>query len=111
MTLKQIFGYFNVFNIEKHRDEYPWNDREQHKHRFILTYVAPQWMWKWFECVSFDNIYMGTPEDSYDKRTCLIFSGSKNNYWIFFRHSPISKGDWKWCLKFMKTGNDHVYMG
>lgn len=114
--LKQWFGYFSVFNVRKHREMYPYDEAITYKNelvwkykkRFIWRYVAPQWMWRWFESIEFDNIYTGTPEDCYDKRTSLLFIGADNIYWTFFRRSPSEGGDWKWGLKFMKSTNDHV---
>lgn len=76
--------------------------------------MAPTWLQKQLESIEFDNIYEGTPEDYREKRTCLIFAGSKNLYWIFFRDKPgnyATTGDWKWCLKFKKTHNNHVCCG
>lgn len=108
--MRKLFGYFRKWNIKDHRGEYPYED-DGYKYKFIWNYHAPNWMHKWFEGISFDNIYYGTPEDAYDKRTCLIFHGADNLYWIFFRQSPVGVGDWKWCLKFKKWSNDHVCCG
>lgn len=110
--LKKLFGYFTVFDLEKHRDMYPYCDKPSfYKKRLIIKYWTPKWMSGCLECIEFDNIYNGTPEDTYDKRTCLVFVGVDNLYWIYFRESPIECGDWKWCLKFNKTSNDHTGCG
>ena len=111
--LKKIFGYMSVFNLNKHRDEYTW--MKNYKTKWVWHWHMPNWLNNHLEDISFDNIYMGTPEDSCEKRTCLTFSGSKNIYWVFFRKTPGKwggrTGDWKWCLKFNKSTNDHTGMG
>lgn len=115
--LKKIFGYITVFNINRHRNEYPWEKRPQYKIRWILRWVAPQWLWSRLESVSFYNIYNGTPNEDYeDRSTSLVFEGSNSLYWIYFRDKTgderyVRNGDWKWCLKFRKTRNDHTTCG
>ena len=112
--LKKFFGYITIFNVNNHRDEYLYYNRPYIKIRWIGRWVTPLWLQKHLETIEFNNIYEGTPDDYRQKYTCLIFSGSKNLYWIYFRKKPgdYSKtGDWKWCLKFLKSPNDHCCCG
>ena len=110
--MKKLFGYMTVFNLNKHRDKYRYYNNI--KIKWCWYWIMPDWLNEHLECISFDNIYMGTPEDCREKRTCLTFIGSKNIYWVFFRRVPGKgggrTGDWKWCLKFDKSTNDHIGM-
>ena len=108
--MKKIFGWFSIYNLNKKRRQKKedFYDDPRWKIKWIFWYNAPRWMYKHFEGISFDNIYC--TEEWGERRTCLIFSGSKHNYWVFFRkknEQSGENGDWHWCLKFLKTDNDH----
>lgn len=110
--MKKIFGQFSIYNLNrKRRKRSTLYDDPSWKIKWIFWWVAPNWIHKHIEGVSFDNLY--NTDDYGEKRTCLIFSGSKHNYWVFFRKTKPNedKGDWHWCLKFMKTDNDHCCGG
>ena len=110
--MKKIFGYFSFYNINKERKlkQDLFFDNPEWKTKWILRYNAPKWLWKHLESISFDNLYR--INRSGEKRTALIFTGSKNIYWIFFRKTPYEGApDWKWCLKFQKSTNDHCCCG
>lgn len=107
MNIEKIFGRMSVYNIKKEQDQ------KDYKSKFIWHWWMPNWLKNHIEDISFDNVYKGTPMDCQIKRTCLVFSGSKNLYWIFFRHKKkgTDYGNWRPCLKFMKTSNDHTGCG
>lgn len=111
LMYRGIFGYFSVWDINKHRDSYPWNDRPEMKIRYLINYITPSFLDKHLESIGFYNIY-NTSEDG-EKYTALVFSGTENLYWIYFRKKKTTwgPGDWHWCLKFSKETNDHVGCG
>ena len=102
-----LFGHFSIWNINNHRDTFPWSDRPTMKTRWIFRYLAPGFMSKHLESIDFYNIYDVT--ETGEKRTEFVIAGTENLYIVYFRKKKEAWGkeDWHWCLKFEKRENDH----
>lgn len=108
--MKKIFGRISIYNLnKKRRKKEQFYDDSRWKIKWVFWWHSPSWLYKHFEGICFDNIY--SVDEYGERRTCLTFSGSKNIYWVFFRRQKHNKGNWHWCLEFMKTTNDHCGMG
>ena len=102
-----LFGHFSIWNINNHRDSYPWNNRPTMKTRWIFHYLAPGFMSKYLESIDFYNIY--DVSETGEKVTEFVIAGTENLYILYLRKKKDywGKGDWHWCLKFEKRENDH----
>lgn len=108
MNLRKYFGVITIYNGAKNRNCL----NSKTKIFWRLSWNPPMWLLNQVERISFENIYIGSPEDYYMKHTGFVVEGSRNVYWLLFRDTKrtkeYKKGDWKWCFHFFKYHNDHV---
>ena len=95
---------FSTYNIKKRPEdayEKQYNEAYQKNKKDYFKYLIH---WKWFvphipfEGIEFAHVWNGTH---------LVFSGTKNNYWIIFRDSPRWDEKAKWKFRMFKCPNDH----
>lgn len=99
---------FSKYDFKKEpEDSYPKMYNEAYKlHKD--EYFKRIYHWNWFvPHVPFEGIEFVHEWQS----THIVFCGTENLYWIFFRQSPRWDERGKWKFKLMKCSNDHTSCG
>lgn len=99
------FSYYNIKNKPEDSYDKEYNEVYQtNKDKYFKIVI--NWWWNVphipFEGINFAHMWNVTQ---------LVFSGTKNNYWLILRDSPRYSEKAKWKIRMFKSTNDHVGCG
>lgn len=99
------FSYYNIKNEPEDNYVKAYNEAYQNNKNDYFKIVI-HWLW-FVPHISFEGVEFAHQWN----KTQLVFSGTKNNYWILLRDSDSYKERGKWKLRIFKSTNDHCSGG